>query len=499
MSVWNQTTPRSRPPEIRIHRMVVLGFAALAGMLVVLLIGYLTNQQAGQQQLTAQQMASSAALEACGNDLCEPQLGENVLNCIADCGSEVLVAAQSLQNGIPSEIDFDEDDGKGDQCSYSCDPPSGDGVCCTSAGENDVNCPFDCNPDFVPGGGSDGGDNCDPDLNETCGNGVCDCGESGLCPADCGDVCGDTVCAASEISTCCGDCTVDITCGDGICGGCEQGITDPSLWCETDCGPLVTPTTAATPTPTPVTPTITPTPVPVEASATPTITNTQEPGAPTQTATSTPTETPVLSPTPEEVAECGLIDREDMDPAVVMAFEQQAEEQVLGTLYYVCPEPPEVITIPIINDLNDADWYTNVVDDYSFDLDASLDYGPNQDWFVREEPGQILGFIELAVEDEERITLYDCSTTSCEEFEVTDIDDDVIITVSSVVDGQPQCALGCVYAISQLPVIVEPTGPRVPIIPILFILAGILLLSIFLFIRRKRDDEEDEIEAELSG
>lgn len=496
MSVWNHTT--SEPAVIRIHRTLVMLLAGLAGIVVVLVFGFFTNQQVIEQQLTAQQIAASSELESCFNGICEPELGEHVLNCIADCGSAALVANQRLQNNYPdNEITFDND--QEPKCSYSCDPPSGDGICCTAAGENDANCPFDCNPGFEPGGG-DSGDNCDPDLNETCGNGVCECGESGLCPADCGDICGDQVCAASEITTCCTDCTVDITCGDGICGGCEQGITDPALWCETDCGPQVTPTNPATATPTPVTPTVTPSLVPVTPSSTPTITNTPEPGVPTATNTPEPTETPTPTATPEEVAECGLIDREEVDPAVVQAFEQQAEEQVLGTLYYVCPEPPEVITIPINNDLNESDWYGEVVEDYSMQLDEAPIYGPDQDWFVREEPGEILGFVELAVEDENRVVLYDCTTTSCNEYEVTDVEDDLIITVASVTNGEPQCALGCVYAISQLPVIVEPTGPRVPIIPILLILAGIILLSIFLFTRRRRDeDDEDDLEAEVTG
>lgn len=65
----------------------------------------------------------------------------------------------------------------------------------------------------------------------TCGNGVCEPGETSAC-ADCatGPVCGDGVCQPGE-TTACADCAAGPICGDGAC---DPGET--AAGCPDDCG-----------------------------------------------------------------------------------------------------------------------------------------------------------------------------------------------------------------------------------------------------------------------
>ncbi|MDX9724649.1 MAG: hypothetical protein RBU37_28125, partial [Myxococcota bacterium] len=68
----------------------------------------------------------------------------------------------------------------------------------------------------------------------TCGNSVCDAGETGTyCPADCGEeaACGDAVCVGDEdAANCPADCAIE-TCGNSVC---DEGETSSN--CPADCG-----------------------------------------------------------------------------------------------------------------------------------------------------------------------------------------------------------------------------------------------------------------------
>jgi hypothetical protein len=109
----------------------------------------------------------------CGNGTCEPELGENALNCPVDC------------SGV-----------------------CGDGYC--THDETNQTCPEDCPADC-------GDAYCDPET-ETVAN----------CPADCGPVCGDGYCTHDETSeTCPEDCGPSATGPTGT-NVPETGIFDDS-------------------------------------------------------------------------------------------------------------------------------------------------------------------------------------------------------------------------------------------------------------------------------
>jgi len=320
----------------------------------------------------------------------------------------------------------------------TCD---GDGVC--ESNETCASCTHDCCPD------QGGNDSCD-DIRH-CGDGTCNCGENSVsCPADCGTFCGDQACAPNEVDTCKQDCPISVTCGDGICSAMEDFGS-----CRKDCEQQATPTfTPVPPTETPL-PTNTPIPLP---------TNTPEDEEPTETPTASPTpsptpeeETPTPSPTPEPG--CGIVEREDMPDDIVESFEEVAEAGYSAPYYFVCDEPPEVVAIP-------------------------------------EDPGVTVGEDEL-----ERLTLWDCFSDTCVEFGVTGIQNNQYIAVVALIEGVPTCAQGCAFAIApELELAEEETDGGIPYIPLLLILLGFLLVSIFLFTRSRRDeDDEDRLDDELGG
>jgi len=321
----------------------------------------------------------------------------------------------------------------------------GDGAC--NGSETCANCTTDCCPEFK------NGSDC-PERG--CGDGVCDpnCGESSAsCRADCGDFCGDTVCGPSEVDNCQQDCPVSVTCGDGICSAFEDNIT-----CPEECQPKATATfTPRPPTETPL-PTNTPVPQPTSVPQS----SSDDPDQPTNT----PTASPTPSPTPEEEAEapevetgCRIVERDDMPGDIVSSFEAVAEAGYSAPYYMICDEPPEVVAIP-------------------------------------EDPNVTLTDDEL-----ERLTLWDCFSDTCVRFGVTDIQNFQYIAVAALIEGVPTCAQGCAFAIApESESVAEETDGGIPFIPIMLILLGLLLISIFLFTRSRRDDEDEEyFDDEIGG
>jgi len=170
---------------------------------------------------------------SCGDGVCEPQGGEDLVTCVCDCV----------------------------QC--------GDGRC-SPCGESPATCPSDCCT--TPKGPSTCGDGyclgfgcgenpttCSQDCGTACGNGICDRGEDPtICPEDCRfRICGNHVCEPQDggPETCpqdckvfCGDCICDAergetlfecpvdcgSCGDGVCSPCAVLAEDPER-CPQDC------------------------------------------------------------------------------------------------------------------------------------------------------------------------------------------------------------------------------------------------------------------------
>jgi len=109
----------------------------------------------------------------------------------------------------------------------------GNGVC--GPGENCFVCAKDC--------GCADGERCSVKdracARPTCGDGVCDAGECGVCAEDCGvlDCCGNGRCDVTIQENCvncpsdCGGCSSQGTCGNRIC---EQG--EDCANCPSDCG-----------------------------------------------------------------------------------------------------------------------------------------------------------------------------------------------------------------------------------------------------------------------
>jgi Subtilase family len=176
---------------------------------------------------------SGSASAGCDNDgICEPNIGEDCTNC-NDCA---FVLSGKKSNRYCCGFDTDCTDPRCSANGFQCDSNGvsnsesyccGDGVC-SASGEDISTCAVDC---------------------DTCGNAVCDAGESQCsCPADCGAAPG------SETGTCddgndndcdglvdCDDpdcsedpaCAVSASCGDGVCSGAAGG--EDCYSCGTDC------------------------------------------------------------------------------------------------------------------------------------------------------------------------------------------------------------------------------------------------------------------------
>lgn len=105
----------------------------------------------------------------------------------------------------------------------------GDGFCAILDGESVSNCSSDC---FIGPGSTP------PPDEPTCGNSVCEPGESDKnCSADCGDMtnsCGDGICVAGEtFNNCSADCTYADWCGtNGF--SCPSGYTCRANRCVYD-------------------------------------------------------------------------------------------------------------------------------------------------------------------------------------------------------------------------------------------------------------------------
>lgn len=140
----------------------------------------------------------------CGNGECE--IGENESNCPADCNSGTCGDGECKS---PENVDT---------CPQDCKTICGDNLC--KWPESVKDCPEDC-------AGTCGDDECKYpddvascpwDCVTTCGDETCKYPENVLdCPSDCLGTCGDLKCKWPDTAeNCPGDCSGN-TCGDGIC------------------------------------------------------------------------------------------------------------------------------------------------------------------------------------------------------------------------------------------------------------------------------------------
>jgi MYXO-CTERM domain-containing protein len=172
--------------------------------------------------------AFRAIADLCGDGTCQEFFGEATTNCVSDCGS---ACGDGVCNGPESPTSCPEDCG-------TC----GNGVC--DPGETAVTCSMDGCPPLCGDGVCNGQENSDPFsylenpnsclVDCSCGNGTCDAayGETiTSCRADCASKCGDGMCEAifgETTATCVQDCGSE--CRDGVCNGDEDSST-----CEEDC------------------------------------------------------------------------------------------------------------------------------------------------------------------------------------------------------------------------------------------------------------------------
>ncbi|UZE94200.1 MAG: hypothetical protein IB618_01335 [Candidatus Pacearchaeota archaeon] len=175
----------------------------------------------------------------CPDGLCQSEYNETNITCFEDC---------PCGNGICDTIIGPC--GSYNETSTICliDCPGcicGNYICEPDCGENHVNCPSDCNGTCNYNGICEFGEFyavC-PDCPLYCGNMVCDIelGETPEnCPSDCGDVvCGDGFCdtaAGENWENCPTDCYGLVAkCGDGTCE-----LAETSENCCVDCGCLPT-------------------------------------------------------------------------------------------------------------------------------------------------------------------------------------------------------------------------------------------------------------------
>jgi len=393
----------------------------------------------------------------CGDGVCNWDC-EDTVTCRADCGDYCgdTVCA-------PSEINT---------CLRDCPliVTCGDGIC--SAFESNGSCPEDCfcgNTTCDPG---ETPDNCSADcLEAVCGDGQCTGDENKKrCPSDCADqVCGDEVCTTSELETCPTDCTPDKTCGDGQCTGIENGDN-----CQQDCGGGAGGSTGdsfkegeegsggsankggdggddesstddsendknrtgdggessgggseADEDD--------------EASS-----NGDDGDGESSSGDDVNAEDDQTADSSENVEEgCRIIERGDMTVDIVTEFERNAEDDYSAPYYMVCDEPPEVIAIP-------------------------------------EDPD-----VTVNEDDIERLTLLDCTSDECEDYDASLIENKLYVTLTQFIDGEPTCAQGCAFAIApdEKSVVERLGGVGLPSAPLILLVAGVVLVSVFLFVR----------------
>ncbi|NDJ52637.1 MAG: hypothetical protein GYB68_06085, partial [Chloroflexi bacterium] len=183
---------------------------------------------------------------------------------------------------------------------------------------------------------------------------------------------------------------------------------------------------------------------------------------------STPTVLPSATATLEEVAEvtpeepaderednlgdvsCGVVPREVIETEVQRSYESLSTEEYIAPLWFICPEPPPVVAIPL-------------------------------------DPEQ-----EVTTDNLNEVVLYDCSEEDCAEFRGVSLtggeSGPELVFSASFLRGQPICGQGCAF---------YRAGPRgvaslLPLIFFVFILASLLWLLALLLARRRRDDEEED-------
>lgn len=176
----------------------------------------------------------------CGDTLCEPDKGENLVTCESDChecGDGTCSTADEDYTNCPEDCEEPgpvcgdsacEDPETFETCPLDCEKPAecGDEVCETEKGETKENCGQDCDQcgDGTCGTSEDK-EICLDDC-AVCDDAVCDepVETPGNCPEDCEvpAVCGDTQCETDKgetLENCGKDCD---QCGDGTCGTSES-------------------------------------------------------------------------------------------------------------------------------------------------------------------------------------------------------------------------------------------------------------------------------------
>ena len=114
-------------------------------------------------------------------------------------------------------------------------------------------------------------------------------------------------------------------------------------------------------------------------------------------------------------------------------------------------------------------------------------------WIVCDTPpGTIMLPIEgITLTDEElrQIRLLDCDDQGCRIYRVEDFEDGMI-TFSSRWGRQPVCDGGCTFALIPMSAIVQ--GIVIPLLVILLVVGLVVWLIIVIFVKRGRDNEEED-------
>ena len=155
---------------------------------------------------------TSTKTAVCGNGICEASNGENCHTCALDCAGRTggKPSSRFCCGGDSTDAIGCSDDRCNThpfQCTTEATPTESESFCCgdgtCNGDENESNCSLDC---------------------IQCGDGVCNGNETfENCPGDC--TCGNVICEAGESGSCPGDC-----CGDGFCGDGENPFN-----CSQDC------------------------------------------------------------------------------------------------------------------------------------------------------------------------------------------------------------------------------------------------------------------------